>query len=495
MADDLGRFLEDGATTTANVRRVLERMFPSNPRHEVRNQGPTVPIDTPAMTRMFGLPPEGRPRAQAQEKIAEGLGAWGAGPALWEAGKGALEASRPAGSWEKFLNEHGADLATLLVPVPGIRGARPTGKHAPTRLPSLEAYVDFLQKTDPAHAMGTKPLFRWEGYLDADPTFTIGGRPHDFEIPHANHGKLSREAGMLQNPATKSRIAEAAEPSLYEGPRGNPVNPWYWPHVMFETIADKIGPEAAHEWLTQYLGYNATTSMMTSPRRAAVESWMVDYNNRHDIPIDKLQPWELTGGAYPNKVELSGNVAKLGTDAPEAGIQGKRAQKIRPYWLDLMGVGGNEPSYSVGDIIQRKQTPVTLDSIMAKPELFRLRDKAGEPKERFLGPNYTTAQGVIHELGEKMGGVAGSDMQAAPWQTTQFNAHGKPDYALTHTAIVNKVIHDIAAKNGEEPAKVLDDLVHARKRPPTDIYSIAAPLAASSGLPGILLQQSRDEIR
>lgn len=476
MADELGELIENRGRSWY-----------------ARGMPPQLPPLPDQRGSIQSMPQTPRPKAETQEKIAEGIAPWGAGPLVWEAGKGALEAYKESarGAWAAYLDKHGVDLAGLfLAPVPGIRPARAPGKHAPTRGPSLEAYVDFLRKSDPAYASGTKPLFRWEGYLDADPTFTIGGRPHDFEIPHQQHNKLSKEARMLEHPGTKKRVAEAAEPSLYEGPHGNRVNPWYWPHVLFEAVAERIGPDAAHDWLTQYLGYNATTSMETRPRRAALESWLIDYHNRHDIPINKLQPWELTGRAYNNKVDLSGNVAKIGTDDPKAGISGPKAQKIRPYWLNLLGVGGNEPSYTpVGNKLERAQTPVTLDSIMAKPELFRLRDKLAQLKTRFLGPNYTIAQKTIHDVGEKAGGVAGSDMQAAPWQTVQFNTHGDPGYALTHTAILNKLIHDIAAKTGEEPAKVFDDLVLSRKKPPTDIYSVAAPLAAGTTLPGLLMEE------
>jgi len=454
------------------------------PRHEARNirGGKALPIN----------PPAPRPSPHFQDRVAEGIalpsGAVQTGAETLPLLLRAL-AGRSSG---EELGEKAVDLAGLLLPaVPGLKPVRAKGKHAPTRLPPLDEYVDYVKKSDPAYGTGQKPLFDWDEILRGvheDPTFTIGGRPHDFEAPHAKHGKPSPQVQALESRPTRKRINEAADQALYEGPGGRPISVWYGPHALFKTVADKIGPEAAHDWLTQFLGYNATNSMMTGPRRAFVESALVDYNVRNDKPLNKLQPWELTGAAYPNKVGLGGDMARIGTDDPEAGISGPLAQKIRAYWLNLLGVGGIEPSYNFSSgKAERVQTPVTLDSIMAKPELFDLRGKHSDPKKRWLGPAYTTGQRVIHQEAEKSGADAVS-YQSAPWQVVQANAYpDKPDYRLPHVGVVNRAIHDMAKGAGEKPEKVLDDIIFARKRPyDQGIYSVA-PAAA---LPGLLLDQT-----
>ncbi len=334
-----------------------------------------------------------------------------------------------------------AELAGLFL-VPG----RKAGSTRPAR--TLEEYVEGLN---------ARPgILNYDTYL-SDPLRVVGNRDRRFETqePAFKRG-VSEEAKKLNDPATLDTLREKRDEGLLIGPDGHPVNPWYWPAPMWDAFSKRLGPELADERLGRYLDYNASTSMMTRPSRAAIEAWHLLHHDINDIPINKLNTGELTGGAYPNKVAISGQIAS------GEGITGDTAHKIRNYKENLRGVGGAEPEYNYATG-ERILTPLTLDSIMA--EAMGLQKKGGEPSDRFRGPIYREGMKTIHGLGEEVG-APGSDTQAAIWQPHQFTKHKDPVYMDPFARIFDDMIQRVAAHNGEHPEKVLDDLVHGTKRPP-----------------------------
>lgn len=404
-------------------------------------------------------PVKDRPRDTFAETVGESISPVAGGMGLWDLGRSTVEAGRDA-NWAKVADELPM-WASVALPVPGMRGR--------ARNKSLEQFVDELKQPRD----GRQPLFDYEKYL-SDPLRTVNARDRAFETqePEAKRD-LNQNVKNLSHYRRMDDLREKRDAGMYEGPQGHPVNPWYWPAPVYDAFSKELGPELAHDRLSKFLNYNATTSMMTRVPRNAIEAWTLLHHDLNDIPFNRLNAGELIGGAYPNKVKLSGDVAE------GRGIMGDTAHKIRNYSLNLHGVGTAEPVYKPGSAgnLERVLSPTTLDSIMA--EAMRLRGKDGEPRERFVGPIYREGMKVIDKLGDEVG-MANADTQASIWQTHQGRKYPDDNYSDPYARILDDVINRVAVEQGEDPKRVLADMIHGRRRPP-NIFQ-AAPLAPLAGI-------------
>jgi hypothetical protein len=355
----------------------------------------------------------------------------------------------------------GLELGALLA------GARFKGR-APTR--TLEEYVDTLKKPRD----GNKPLLDYDTYL-TDPDRVVGGRSRQFESQEPTWKRTpAQEAKNLGHWKNMDNLRELRDEGFYIGPDGMPVNPWYWPAPLWKAFEAELGPELAHNRLSQFLNYNASTSMQTAVPRNVVEAWNVLWHDINGIPFNKLTTADLTGAAYNNKRDISAAIAE------GKGISGEHAHKIRNYSLNLHGSGVGAPEYRTlpNGEVERIITPVTLDSIMARE--MRLRNAEGKDKERFVGPTYRSGMEVIHKLGDEVG-AGGADTQAAIWQRAQLAKHGLPSYTDSYARIFDDVINKVASARGDDPKRVLSNLIHGTgNRPPT--YFAAAPLVPPAGI-------------
>lgn len=328
----------------------------------------------------------------------------------------------------------------------------PRGRGA--RMP-LEQYVQGLKERE-GH-----PVVNYDKYLEPQPI------PESLKrMPTAEPGYARKEPPPhVQDLSSKKNVKELtkkADQGLMEGPEGYPVNPWYWPGPVYDAFVRHLGPEMGADRFDKFMGYNAATSMQTAVPRNIVEGFHALYNDLHGIPFSKLDPSELTGAAYNNKVMLLGDVAE------GRGLTRPSAPKVRNYWGNLKGAG-TEPVYELttdkGKIEPRQvRGPVTLDSIMSDAMNYARDPESGKAK-RFVGAPYRSGQDVVYNVADKFGS-APADTQAAIWQAHQFGRHGDDVYTLPYAGIFNDQINRIARETGKHPEKVLEDLLHGRERPP-----------------------------
>lgn len=456
---DIARLMAERYATDPGARR--------NPLLELGNQGAMPTLDPLPDRRPSIASPNWRPQrrpesatAPAEQMVSDAI--FGAIMAPYSAGHAAAEGVMNARAGKPGAAAmNGAELAALMVP--GRRGATTR----PMR--SLEEYVDTL---------GARPsVLNYETYL-SDPLRTVNGRSRTFETMEPEFKReVSQEAKNLGHWKNLDALREKRDAGLLSGPEGNPVNPWYWPAPLYDAFARELGPELAHDRLSKFFNYNASTSMQTAVPRNVIEAWHVLYNDLNGIRMGQLSTGELTGAAHPNKVAISGQIAS------GEGIKGETAHKIRNYSLNLHGVGTAQPEYKFppGGEAERILSPATLDSIMA--EAMKLRNKSGEPSERFKGPIYRHGVGTINGLGEEVGAAA-ADTQAAIWQQHQLAKHGTDVYNDSYARIFDDVMHRVARERGEDPNKTMADLVHGKQRPP----NFFTPESAAALLPpGVML--------
>lgn len=316
---------------------------------------------------------------------------------------------------------------------------------------------------------GMPSTLDYNSYLNPEPT-TIG-IPHDWPAPTLMPARdLNQPLKNLTHYQTRNRLEQQAMPNLFEGPTGL-QNPWYYPDPLLKKWEEIYGEHAPEE-LGRFLDFNAAVSPLTEVGqgiREASKAYKV-YNEGKPFDQYTLGP-DLAGPAKGNKLNLARDVAVGNPFNPVT------APKVANFQANLRGAGSKEASYTPEG--ERANTPITLDSVMAKT--WPYRTKEGN-QALFKKASYGAGVGAGHDLAERMGGVPGADWQAAVWQGHQKNLHADTSYGARYNDSfarqVETAVQQKAARDGIDQNLLWDQLIRGK----TDLFSNpdeAAPVGAA----------------